>query len=117
VLTSCSGRTVAKINRALVTESYRSGVLASPLEGENENLTGDDGALDVLGLHRAGRPYLELLIVATMTEAQERTLRNEIHSRRRPDDAFVYEIVVVRSGDEAVFVAHVTCPPIVLCCY
>ena len=27
------GRTVAKINRALVTESYRSGVLASPLEG------------------------------------------------------------------------------------
>ena len=100
------GRTVAKINRALVTESYRSGVLTSPLEGENETLTGDDGALEVLGLHRPGRPYFELLIVATMTEAQERALRNEIHSRRRPDDAFVYEIVVVGSGDEAVIAAR-----------
>jgi len=100
------GRTVAKINRALVTESYRSGVLTSPLEGDNETLTGDDGALEVLGLHRPGRPYFELLIVATMTEAQERALRNEIHSRRRPDDAFVYEIVVVGSGDEAVIAAR-----------
>ncbi|MDT5352731.1 MAG: hypothetical protein QOJ56_1263 [Mycobacterium sp.] len=100
------GRTVAKINRALVTESYRSGVLTSPLEGDNETLTGDDAALEVLGLHRPGRPYFELLIVATMTEAQERALRNEIHSRRRPDDAFVYEIVVVGSGDEAVIAAR-----------
>jgi arginine decarboxylase len=100
------GRTVAKINRALVTESYRSGVLASLLEGEDETLTTDDAAGDVLSLRRHTRPYFEMLIVATMTEAEERALRNEIHSRRRPDDAFVYEIVVVGSGDEAVIAAR-----------
>ncbi|ORW01026.1 aminotransferase class I/II-fold pyridoxal phosphate-dependent enzyme [Mycobacterium kyorinense] len=100
------GRAVSKINRALVTESYRSGLLASPLESESDTLGADEGALEVLGLHRSGRPYFELLIVATMTEAQERALRNEIHARRRPDDAFVYEIVVVGSGDEAVIAAR-----------
>jgi arginine decarboxylase len=100
------GRTVARINRALVTESYRSGAVSSPLESENETLTEGEDAVEVLGLHRPTRPYFELLIVATMTEAQERALRNEIHSRRRPDDAFVYEIVVVGSGDEAVIAAR-----------
>ncbi|BBZ10900.1 aminotransferase class I/II-fold pyridoxal phosphate-dependent enzyme [Mycobacterium branderi] len=100
------GRAVSKINRALVTESYRSGLPASPLESEGETLGADEGSLEVLGLHRSGRPYFELLIVATMTEAQERALRNEIHARRRPDDAFVYEIVVVGSGDEAVIAAR-----------
>ncbi|MGH3530551.1 MAG: aminotransferase class I/II-fold pyridoxal phosphate-dependent enzyme [Mycobacterium sp.] len=101
------GRTVAKINRALVTESYRSGVLASPLEGENDALSdGGGGPADVLTQHRSARPYFELLIVATMTEAQECALRSEIRSRRRTDDAFVYEIVVVGSGDEAVIAAR-----------
>jgi arginine decarboxylase len=100
------GRTVARINRALVTESYRSGTVSSPLESENESLADGEDALEVLGLHRPTRPYFELLIVATMTEAQERALRKEIHSRRRPDDAFIYEIVVVGSGDEAVIAAR-----------
>lgn len=100
------GRTVSKINRALVTESYRSGADASPLESDTDALGSDEGALEVLGLHRSGRPYFELLIVATMTEAQEAALRKEIHSRRRPDDAFVYEIVVVGSGDEAIIAAR-----------
>src|SRR5579875_928252 len=100
------GRAVSKFNRALVTESYRSGLLTSPLESETDALGPDEGALEVLGLHRSARPYFELLIVATMTEAQERVLRKEIHSRRRPDDAFVYEIVVVGSGDEAVIAAR-----------
>ncbi|MCV7402436.1 ornithine decarboxylase [Mycobacterium fragae] len=100
------GRAVSKINRALVTESYRSGVMVSPLESDTGALGAEEGALEVLGLHRSARPYFELLIVATMTEAQERALRKEIHSRRRPDDAFVYEIVVVGSGDEAVIAAR-----------
>ena len=100
------GRTVTNINRALVTESYRSGALASPLEGENERLTAGGSALEVFGRHRATRPYFEVLVVATMTEAEERVLHNAIHNRRRADDAFVYEIVVVGSGDEAVIAAR-----------
>ncbi|EUA68657.1 orn/Lys/Arg decarboxylase, major domain protein [Mycobacterium xenopi 4042] len=61
---------------------------------------------EVLGHHRPSRPYFELLVVATMTEAQEHALANEIRSWRRPDDAFIYEIVVVGSGDEAVIAAR-----------
>jgi len=100
------GRTVAKINHGLVTESYRSGVLGSPLEGESEALNVGGAIAEVLGHHLPARPYFELLIVATMTEAQELALANGVHSWRRPDDAFLYEIVVVGSGDEAVIAAQ-----------
>ena len=49
--------------------------------------------------------YFEVLVVETMTEAQERALRKEVRSWRRPDDEFVYELVVVSSGDEALIAA------------
>ncbi|HME49389.1 ornithine decarboxylase [Mycobacterium sp.] len=102
------GRTVAKINRALVTESYRAGTAASPLEGESEALSvgGAATAEDLAHPRRSARPYFELLLVAVMTEAQERALASEIRSWRRPDDAFIYELVVVGSGDEAVVAAR-----------
>jgi len=51
------------------------------------------------------RPYFEVLVVEKMTEAQERSLRNEVRKWRRPDDEFVYELVVVASGDEALIAA------------
>jgi hypothetical protein len=41
-----------------------------------------------------------------MTEAQERALRKEVRGWRRPDDEFVYELVVVASGDEALIAAR-----------
>ncbi len=41
-----------------------------------------------------------------MTEAQERALRKEVRSWRRPDHEFVYELVVVASGDEALIAAR-----------
>ena len=41
-----------------------------------------------------------------MTEDQERALRNEVRKWRRPDDEFVYELVVVSSGDEALIAAR-----------
>ena len=59
------GRTVAKINRALVTESYRAGAAASP-EGESEALSvGGAAAEDLAHPRRSARPYFELLLVAT----------------------------------------------------
>src|ERR1700739_1402284 len=102
------GRTVAKINRALVTESYRTGGVASPLEGESEAMSagGVAAAEDLAHPRRSARPYFELLLVGSMTEAQERGLANEMRSWRRPDDAFIYELVVVASGDEAVVAAR-----------
>ncbi|HEX4587381.1 MAG TPA: ornithine decarboxylase, partial [Mycobacterium sp.] len=50
--------------------------------------------------------YFEVLVVESMTEAQERALRKEVRSWRRPDDEFVYELVVVSSGDEALIAAR-----------
>jgi hypothetical protein len=47
-----------------------------------------------------------VLVVESMTEAQERALRREVRSWRRPDDEFVYELVVVASGDEALIAAR-----------
>ncbi|TDH55924.1 ornithine decarboxylase [Mycobacterium eburneum] len=94
-------RTVARINRALVTESYRSGSLASLIDTEEEA-----EASVVLRPERSARPYFEVLVVETMTEAQERELREEVRSWRRPDDQFIYELVVVGSGDEAVIAAR-----------
>ena len=47
-----------------------------------------------------------MLVVESVTEEQERALRNEVRSWRRPDDEFVYELVVVSSGDEALIAAR-----------
>ena len=67
---------------------------------------GGAAAEDLAHPRRSARPYFELLLVAVMTEAQERALASEIRSWRRPDDAFIYELVVVGSGDEAVVAAR-----------
>jgi arginine decarboxylase len=50
--------------------------------------------------------YFEVLVVESMTEAQESALRKEVRGWRRPDDEFVYELVVVSSGDEALIAAR-----------
>ena len=42
-----------------------------------------------------------------MTEAQERALRQELRAWRRPDDEFIYEIVVVPSFEDAVIAARI----------
>ena len=47
-------------------------------------------------------------VVEDMTEAQERALRQELRAWRRPDDEFIYEIVVVPSFEDAVIAAERT---------
>ena len=96
-------RLVAQINRALVTESYRAGIAGSALEGEHEEAE----AGEVSGEPAVGnRPYFEVLVVETLTAAQEFALREEVRSWRRAGDDFVYELVVVGSGEEAVVAAR-----------
>ena len=92
--------TVARLNRALVTESYRS--------GRAIDLGADDDAddLDPRPPDQPQRPYFEVLIVDDLSEAQERALREEIRRWRRTDDPFVYEVVVVPSFDDAVLAAR-----------
>jgi arginine decarboxylase len=92
-------RLVSRINRALVTESYRSGSLDDIAQGEHR----EDSEAMLLGISHdpSSRPYFEVLVVETMSPAQEERLREEVHSWRRPGDPFIYELVVVGSGVEA----------------
>jgi arginine decarboxylase len=93
---------IKRINRALVTDSYRS--------GQTWDTTSDDEAFDretgQAEQAAAGRPYFEVLIVEDMSEAHERALREELRRWRRPDDPFIYEIVVVPSFEDAVLAAR-----------
>ena len=99
-------RMVSRINRALVTESYRRGD-GTPAESADHGMLGPEAVLaEESASDGAERPYFEVLVVETMTEAQERKLRKEVRGWRRPDDQFVYELVVVGSGDEAVIAAR-----------
>src|ERR1019366_3123591 len=92
-----------EINRALATDSYPS--------SEARGLSADDDAREGGDVHRAepprtDRPYFEVLVVEDLSEAQERALREELRRWRRPDDPFVYEIVVVPSVDDAIMAAR-----------
>ena len=97
--------TVTRINRALTTESYRSGDVENAGRDELDMFPADPRQLESQP-RRARTPYFEVLVVEKMTDAQERALRNEVRKWRRPDDEFVYELVVVASGDEALIAAR-----------
>jgi arginine decarboxylase len=71
------GVMVGEINKAFVTDSFRAG-------------------------QTGNQSYFEVLVVEDLSEQQERALREELRQARRPDDQFVFEIVVVPSFDEAV---------------
>ncbi len=93
---------VGRANRALVTESYRGGQ-AWDLRAEDNAYDRD---ADPVRQHGSDRPYFEVLVVEDLTEEQERSLREELRRWRRPDDQFVYEIVVVPSFDDALMAAR-----------
>ncbi len=93
---------VSGINRALATDSFRTGQGWDP-GAEDESL---DRAAHPMEQASRDRPYFEVLIVEDMTEQQERTLREELRRWRRPDDAFIYEIVVLPSVEDAIMAAR-----------
>jgi arginine decarboxylase len=93
---------VRGINRALATDSYRNGH-AWDLGAEDDAL---DHAAHPLEHGRTDRPYFEVLVVEDMTEHQEHALREELRRWRRPDDPFIYEIVVVPSLEDAIMAAR-----------
>ena len=99
-------RTVARINRALTTDSYRSGEFDVAGLDEQDMFPPDPRQLEQQPASTREQPYFEVLIVETMPEGQERALCKEVRSWRRPDDEFIYELVVVSSGDEAVIAAQ-----------
>jgi arginine decarboxylase len=97
---------VARINRALTTESYRTVDVDTAGPDEHDVFAADPHHLEHQTTAKPDQLYFEVLVVEAMTEAQERALRNEVRSWRRPDDEFIYELVVVSSGDEALIAAR-----------
>jgi len=97
-------RAVASVSRALASDSFRNGIPWSVAAAITDQLD-HPGAIASTG--HAERPYFEVLVVEDMTEAQERALRQELRAWRRPDDEFIYEIVVVPSFEDAVIAARI----------
>ena len=97
---------VARINRALTTDSYRTGDVEHAGLDDRDVYPTDPRQLEQQPATKTDQLYFEVLVVESMTEAQERALRREVRSWRRPDDEFVYELVVVSSGDEALIAAR-----------
>ncbi|BAX90293.1 aminotransferase class I/II-fold pyridoxal phosphate-dependent enzyme [Mycobacterium shigaense] len=98
-------QTLVRVNRALTTESYRTGDVDNAGADELDMFPADPRRLEELSTQR-DRPYFEVLVVEKMTEDQERALHTEVRKWRRPDDEFVYELVVVSSGEEALIAAR-----------
>ena len=93
---------VGQVNRALVTESYRAGQ-AWDLRAEDDGRDRDARPVKQPG---SNKPYFEVLVVEDLTGEQESALREELWRWRRPDDQFVYEIVVVPSFEDALLAAR-----------
>ncbi|GJF08910.1 decarboxylase [Mycolicibacterium cyprinidarum] len=99
-------QSVTQINRALTTESYRLGnVEVADLDNHDAGSL-DQHQLDLQPARTHEQPYFEVLAVETLTEAQERTVRTAIRGWRRPDDEFVYDLVLVSSVAEALVAAR-----------
>ncbi|SHF22777.1 arginine decarboxylase [Modicisalibacter ilicicola DSM 19980] len=99
-------KVVKRLVRALISESYRRRqVDLSDTDADAEDLE----ALDALAQLRRGhpasnsssQPYFELLIVDAMSTQEEEVVREAFHNLRRPEDRFVYDVVTVRSFEDA----------------
>jgi arginine decarboxylase len=84
-------------------ESYRR-VLRSPRESSGEDVDLRDATTEAPV--SAARPYFEVLVVERMGLQQEEQLGEELRRLRRPDDEFVYEVVVVPTYEDAVIAAQ-----------
>ena len=89
---------VAGLNRELATDSYRRWRVGPRGRGSGAGPRSVAG----VGRQRAAAPYFEVLIVDPVGPQQEAVLREELHRLRRPNDEFIYEIVVVPSFEDAV---------------
>ncbi len=91
---------VRRANRALTTGAYRRRHI--PLDRDIADADEhEDEAMLSPEARALTKPYFEVLIVDDVNEQQDRWLRANMHALRRPDDAFLYEAVVVPSLQDA----------------
>jgi arginine decarboxylase len=89
-----------RITRALLTGAYRRRSIPLEREGVDSEEHEDEATLSPEA-RALSKPYFEVLIVDDVNEHQERFLRQSVNAMRRPEDAFIYEPVVVPSLQDA----------------
>src|SRR5262249_51299225 len=88
---------VRRINRALAEHTYRH----QRIDVTDETEPNWEVEHTVEHLAQIKQPYFEVLIVDKMAKSEEAALRRRICEMRRPDDHFIYDIVVVPSFEDA----------------
>src|SRR5262245_18495738 len=91
---------VRRMGRALSSQSFRSSFVSLRLdeeEHEEEERREAEARLD--------RPYFEVLVVDDLSEREKEALRERLYQMRRPEDKFIYDIVVVPSFEDALIAA------------
>src|SRR5437867_3081800 len=92
-----SNERVHRISRALSSQSYRRSFVSLQLDEEAAVEEEERRESEV----RTDRPYFEGLIVDELSTQEEDALRQRLHGMRRPEDKFIYELVVVPSFEDA----------------
>ena len=91
-----------RIVRALPSDSYRRHAISLRTSGEGAEAESEIEAAEQHGEETAhGRPYFEVLVVDVMGPVQEAALKQGMRQARRPDDPFLYELLVVPSAEAA----------------
>ncbi|MCO5127451.1 MAG: ornithine decarboxylase [Rhodobacteraceae bacterium] len=91
---------IRRVARALTSGAYRRRsipLVADELDAEDYE---DESAISPEA-RALGRPYFEVMIVDHVNEHQERFLKSSLLRMRRPEDAFIYEPVIVPSIEDA----------------
>lgn len=88
---------VRRINRMLANRSYRHQSLSldSDSDGPSAIETDEEAQAQI------SKPYFEVLIVDEMSDEEEEALRRRVQRKQRPDDAFIFDIVIVPSFEDA----------------
>ncbi|MDX1609975.1 MAG: aminotransferase class I/II-fold pyridoxal phosphate-dependent enzyme [Halofilum sp. (in: g-proteobacteria)] len=97
-------RVVARIVRALSSDTYRTRHIEL---GRNLDIDDDTEGMEIerdreTTLHK---PYFELLVVDDISDDEVSLLREGLRKIRRPEDRFVYDVVVVPSFEDALIAA------------
>jgi arginine decarboxylase len=94
------GLLVRRISDTILTNSVAREIALDELGKEDDALP--DLAPSGTGERASHRPYFETLIISNQPEARWPAIAAEIKRLRRPEDAFIYEPVIVRSAEDAI---------------
>ena len=90
-------QTARRVHRMLAAQTYRHERIGVEGEGDLPSMIESDSERQA----QLSRPYFEVLIVDEMTAAEEDALRRRVQQKRSADDAFMFDVVIVPSYEDA----------------